>query len=95
MKPITETVHFLVTVSTIESDDHWVTRTLETTIFGYGSTKDEAEKSAGDANVLIVKELKLQGKTALAAFMHRHGVSYSIGDSMPMRTRAENLARAA
>jgi hypothetical protein len=79
VSPIEETVHFHVTVSAVEREGHWVARTLETTIFAYGDTRKAAEDSAGDANVLIIKELKLQGMQALKAFMHKYGIDYSIG----------------
>ena len=80
-KPVTETVHFHVTVNSYEEDGHWVSESLETTIYTYGSTRDEAERQAGKANVLFVNELKRQGLDALSTFMMRHGIEYSVGET--------------
>jgi len=76
---IEETIHFQVTVHAVEREGHWVARTLETAIFGYGETREAAERSAADANVLIVQELKRQGSAALDAFMRKYGIEYSTG----------------
>lgn len=76
---VDEPVYFHVIVNTVERDGHWVAKTLETAIFGYGDTPEEAAASAADANALIVRELKLQGMTALKAFMKKYGIAYSLG----------------
>ena len=94
--PITEKVYFQVTVQATEHDDHWVARTLETTIFAHGASRQEAERSAGDANELIVREIKLQGMTALVRFMEKYGIEYSIGEhATPARAGAGRMKRAA
>src|SRR5690606_37813304 len=93
---VRERVYFNVTFSTTEREGHWVAKTLETTIFGYGETQEEAEASAADANALIVRELKMQGMAALRAFMEKYGIEYSVGAKMkPTAACGRQLMRAA
>lgn len=95
--PVTEPVHFVVSVHATRQDDgHWVARTLETTIFAFGDTREDAERSAGDANAEIVRHLKEQGMEALVAFMTKYGITYSIGSQpLPEQSHPERLTRAA
>jgi hypothetical protein len=93
---VTETVNFEVTVNASEQDGHWVARTLETAIFAHADTREEAVRSAGDANALIVGEVTRQGMEALVRFMEKYGIEYSIGESKPVgKRRPERMTRAA
>lgn len=79
-KSISEKVYFVVTVHSWEGDDgRWTTRSLETSFYTYGDTQEESERMAGDANVLLVEGLKLQGLAALTSHLMRSGVRFSIG----------------
>lgn len=95
--PVKDTVYFHVTVSSSKRDDHWVARTLETSLFAYGETREAAENSAADANVLVIQEVKLQGLAALEAFMTRYNIDYSIGTVVRSGSseRPERIPRAA
>ena len=91
---VTDTVYFYVTVHATEREDHWVARTLETAVYAYGETQEEAEQAAGEGNALLVAEAKRNGLEALEDFMTRNGIPYSIGRPMaPSPT--ERLERAA
>jgi predicted RNase H-like HicB family nuclease len=94
--PVSETVYFSVTVNSVERAGHWASKSLETEIITYGATREEAEEAAGDANMLLVRELKTQGIAALRAFMLASGIEYSIGTPQPVATCAHRrLERAA
>ncbi len=95
-QPLEEIVHFSVTITAVERDGHWAARTQETTIFGYGETREAAERSAANANLLIVTEVKKQGRDALAAYMAKYGIGYTIGsDDKTLQHPAERLTLAA
>ncbi len=48
------TVHFTVTVRSVEHEDHWTTKALETGIVTSGETRTEAETRNGQAHILLV-----------------------------------------
>ena len=74
------TVHFTVTVRSVEHEDHWTTKALETGVITSGKTRAEAEGRSGKAHILLVRRVKKEGRVALAAFMDARGMSYQIGD---------------
>ncbi len=74
------TVHFKVTVRSVEREGHWTTKALETGIITAGSTREEAETRNGKAHVLLVRRIKREGREALAKFMDERGMTYEIGD---------------
>ena len=83
------TVHFTVTVRSVEDRDHWTTKALETGIVTSGKTRAEAESRNGKAHILLVRRVKRNGLIALADFMDDRGMSYEIGDpprNQPRRT---------
>ena len=73
------TVHFTVTVRSVEHEDHWTTKALETGIVTSGTTRDEAETRNGQAHILLVRRVKKEGLVALAEFMDARGLSFEIG----------------
>ncbi len=80
------TVHFTVTVRSVEHEGHWTTKALETGIITSGRTRDEAESRNGEAHILLVRRVKQDGLLALGEFMDARGMSYAIGD--PPRPQA-------
>ena len=86
---IQATVHFRVTVRSVEHEGHWTTKALETGIITTGSTRDEAETRNGKAHVLLVKRVKREGRAALAKFMDTRGMTYEIGDPPEEQARPE------
>ena len=74
------TVHFTVTVRSVEHEDHWTTKALETGIVTTGKTRDEAESRNGKAHILLVRRVKKEGLVALAEFMDARGMSFEIGE---------------
>lgn len=91
---IEATVHFTVTVRSVEREGHWVTKALETGIVTSGSTREEAEARNGKGHVLLVRRMKQHGAEALAAFMSARGLSYEIGEPLrqPERRPLHNPA---
>jgi predicted RNase H-like HicB family nuclease len=92
--PITDTVYFYVTIHATERDGHWVARTLETAVHAYGETREDAEQAAGEGNALLIAEMKGHGLEALAEYMARNRIPYSIGQPLAL-SPAERLERAA
>ena len=80
------TVHFTVTVRSVEHEDHWTTKALETGIITTGKTRAEVESRNGKAHVLLVRRVKKEGLVALAEFMDARGMTYEIGE--PPRPQA-------
>lgn len=78
-KPIQDRVHFRVTVRSYNRGDHWVAKTLETGIYTYAPSREEAEALNGEANEALVRRMKQEGQRALARFMKARGVQYRIG----------------
>ncbi len=73
-------VHFTVTVRSVEHEDHWTTKALETGIVTSGKTRDEAEARNGQAHILLVRRVKREGLVALAEFMDARGMTFEIGE---------------
>ena len=93
---IEATVHFRITVRSVEHEGRWTTKALETGIVTVGGTREEAEARNGQAHVLLVRRVKRLGLIALAEFMDAHGVTFEIGEqSAPAGTSAEQLPLAA
>ena len=84
---IEATVHFTVTVHSVEREGHWVTKALETGIVTSGRTREEAETRNGKGHVLLVRRIKQDGAEALAAFMGARGLNYEIGDPLRQAER--------
>jgi predicted RNase H-like HicB family nuclease len=82
-KPVTGVVNYKVNVRTEKRDGHWAAITRETGVFAYGRTEDEAVKRNAEANVQLVKSYKEFGEAAVADYMARMGLEYSI-DSQPV-----------
>ena len=76
-----ETVHFRVTVQSIEHSGHWTTTALETGVITAGATRDEAESKSGAAHVMLVRRIKQEGLGALDAFLTARGINYKLGDA--------------
>ena len=74
------TVHFTVTIRSVEHEDHWTTKALETGIVTSGETRTEAENRNGQAHILLVRRVKKEGLVALAEFMDARGLSFEIGE---------------
>ena len=77
---VQDTVHFKVTVQSIDHGGHWTTRALETGVITAGATRDEAESKIGAAHVMLVKRIKQEGLAALDAFLTTRGITYKLGD---------------
>lgn len=77
---VTETVLFNVTASFVEAADHWVAITIETGVSGIGTTRQEAQAACANANVMLIRSWKRRGHAALADFMSRHGIAYTLRD---------------
>ncbi|MCY3881500.1 MAG: hypothetical protein F4Z77_06620 [Dehalococcoidia bacterium] len=88
---VRDTVHFRLTVQSIEHDGHWTTRALETGVITAGATRDEAERKSGAAHVMLVRRIKQEGLAALDAYLTARGISYELGDP-PHREPAPALA---
>ena len=88
---VQETVHFRVTVQSIEHSGHWTTTALETGVITAGATRDEAESKIGAAHVMLVRRIKQEGLGALDAFLTARGINYELGDP-PHREPASALA---
>jgi hypothetical protein len=88
---VQETVHFRLTVQSIERDGHWTTRALETGVITAGATRDEAERKSGAAHVMLVRRIKREGLAALDAFLNARGINYELGDP-PRQEPAPTLA---
>ena len=73
-------VHFTVTVRSVEHEDHWTTKALETGIVTAGTTREEAEARNGQAHILLVRRVKREGLVALAEFMDARGMTFEIGE---------------
>jgi len=91
---ITSTVNFKVTVWTEERDGHWVATTRETLIATYAETEEEAIRINAAANQKAVRSFKELGTDALADYMLRMGIDYSIDDS-PITIQPSHLVDAA
>jgi hypothetical protein len=78
-RPVKDTVYFKVSVTSLERDGRWVARTPQTMLFGYGSTQEEAEALVGEANVLVVRELKKKGLVALERYMAARSIRHGFG----------------
>lgn len=85
---IEATVHFRITVRSVEHEGRWTAKALETGIVTTGATRDEAETRNGRAHVLLVRRIKRLGLIALAEFMDAHGVAFEIGERSPRRPEA-------
>ena len=81
------TVHFKVTIQSIERGGHWTTRALETGVITAGATRDEAESKIGAAHVMLVRRIKQEGQGALDTFLAARGINYELGD--PTRRKPE------
>ena len=88
---VQDTVHFRLTVQSIEHEGHWTTRALETGVITAGATRDEAERKSGAAHVMLVRRIKQEGLEALDAYLTARGISYELGDP-PRREPAPALA---
>ncbi|MCY4391345.1 MAG: hypothetical protein OXE43_04740 [Chloroflexi bacterium] len=89
--PVQKTVHFRLTVQSIEHGSHWTTRALETGVITAGATRDEAESKNGEAHVMLVRRVKREGLAALDTFLTARGINYELGDP-PRREPASPLA---
>ncbi len=89
--PVQDTVHFRLTVQSIEHGGHWTTTALETGVITAGATRDEAERKSGAAHVMLVRRIKRQGLEALDAFLAARGIDYELGGS-PRGETAQKLA---
>ena len=85
-RPVTEMVFFTVNVHSYDRGDHWATKTVETGLFTYGETREEAEARNGEANEVVVRRMKGEGLRALTRFMREHGIEYRIGGERPHAT---------
>ena len=99
---VQDTVHFRLTVQSIEHGGHWTTTALETGVITAGATRDEAERKSGAAHVMLVRRIKQEGLAALDAFLTARGINYKIGDqprwepaSTPANESVEQLPIAA
>ena len=88
-KAVRDTVHFKVTVRSFDRGGHWVTKTVETGVFTYGATREEAEALNGEANEVLIRRMKQEGQRALVRFMKSRGVRYRIGGSR-LRTNVKS-----
>ena len=80
---VRETVHFIVTVRSVEYDDHWIATALETGVIAAGKTRAEAEERNGKAHVMLIRRIKQDGRKALEAFMDARDMRYAIGQAPP------------
>ena len=78
-EPVEETVFFKITVRSFDLGDHWVAKTLETGVYTYGETRDEAELRNGEANELLIRRWKLEGLQALGGYLTEREVEFAIG----------------
>jgi hypothetical protein len=78
-RPIEEKVHFRVTVRSYDRGDHWVAKTLETGIYTYAGSREEAEALNGEANEALIRRMKQEGQRALARFMKARSIQYRVG----------------
>ena len=85
-RPITEKVFFTVNVRSYDRGDHWVTKAVESGIFTYGATREEAEARSGEANEILIRRMKAEGLRALARFMKERGIKYRVGGTRPRNT---------
>ena len=88
---VQETVHFKVTIQSIEHSGHWTTTALETGVTTAGATRGEAESKSDAAHVMLVRRIKQEGVAALDAFLTARGINYKLGDA-PCREPAPALA---
>lgn len=84
-KPVAETVFFKVTVRSYDCGGHWRAETVQTGLFTYGPTREDAEKRNGEANKVLVKRMKQEGRRALTRFLKERDVTFRIGGS-PFRS---------
>lgn len=81
--PVTDIVHFNVTASTSQAEDHWVAITIETGLVAFGKTEDDARDEVAKANLMLVRSWKRRGANALAGFMQKHGITYHVVNDGP------------
>ena len=98
VKAVEDKVHFKVTVRSYDRGDHWVAKTLQTGIYTYGATREDAENLNGEANELLIRWMKREGQRALTRFLKARGIKYRIGGSRlrasgRLRTTWEKAAR--
>ena len=91
--PVTEPVHFALSVVTNFEGDHWVAHSIETGTYTFGETEEEALSLNSYANELVVAELKTHGETPLREYFQSLAINYSIGEDRPLgqSERAPNL----
>ena len=63
---VQETVHFKVTIQSIERGGQWTTTALETGVITAGATRGEAESKSSAAHVMLARRIKQEGVAALA-----------------------------
>lgn len=76
-------VYFTITVRSYNRIDHWATQCEETSVFTYGDTRDESERSNLMAHVSLVTTAKASGDAELYRFMEEAGISYSTREYVP------------
>ena len=90
-KPVQETVYFDVTVRSYERGDHWAVEALQTGIFTYGATREEAEALNAEANIALIREMKKQGRRALERFLREKAIEYRIGGRKPRNKARQSV----
>ena len=86
-QPVTDTVYFTITLRSFDRGDHWATKALETCVYTYAATQDEAEALNGQAHVDLVQSKKKAGKRALLRFLRKSGFKdVRIGGRKPRNT---------
>ena len=82
-QPVTDTVHFTLNVRSHDRGDHWATESLDTGVFTYGDTQEEAETLTSEFHVKMVRQEKTKGRRALARFMKDAGIEFRVGGPKP------------
>lgn len=93
-KPVTEKVFFKVTARSYDRGDHWMVKTVQTGICTYGPTREAAERRNGEANKILVRRMKQEGRRALNRFLRDRNVTFRIGGS-PFRSGQTRQTRTA
>lgn len=84
-KPVQETVYFKVTVRSFDRGDHWMAKSIQTGVYTYGLTREAAEARNGEANKILIRRMKQEGRRVLNRFLRERNVKFRIGGS-PFRS---------
>ena len=88
-RPVRETVHFNVNVTTFQNAGKWVAVTLQTGIITTGETEQQATEAASRWNQQCIADAKQNGRRFLKKYLDARGITFSITRERAAIRRAE------